>query len=207
MASDNSTTTTAPPVPSTIPAAPGSGGAPSQDFSAYYQKAFDRAWNYLKQLPLKQRLDTLEMLRKKGFSSGTAVSPTGLDASDIARVREVLVYQDTLANNVSDTVLPQTMTQIKTLADQATSGGSKATPAADLDAYLTSVMQARLGRSPRADEMDKFRKAYAAMEAGGNEPTATVAAQEQIKTQNPAEYEASQFASFASTFENMLRGA
>lgn len=207
MASE-STTTTVPSVPSTLPEKP-KGKQPSKDSSTYYQERFDDAFAYLKQQPLAARLELLEMLRKKGFDSSTPVSATGMDASDVARLRELLVYQDTLSDVVTDDLLPGTIASVrKKFPDRAKSSvGSTRTPEADVDAYLTSVMQAKLGRSPRASEMEKFRKAYAAMETGGNEPTATVAAQQQIQAANPDEYEASQFASFASTFEQMLRSA
>lgn len=211
MADETTPTTTVPDVPDTIPSPGGSGGdkkVPSEDFATYYQDRFDDAWVYLKTLPLKERLDLLEDLRMKGFNSGTAVSPRGTDTTDIDRVRQLLIYQDTLSGNVSSSVLPQVRQEIKTWPNKAiTSSKSARTPGSDLDAYLTSVMQAKLGRSPRASEMEKFRKAYGAMEAGGNEPTVGTAAAEQIESANPDEYEASQFASFASTFENMLRGA
>lgn len=206
---DNSTTTTSPTttVPASLPAKP-QGQSAADDFSTYYQGRFDDAYAYLKQQPLKARLDLLEMLRKRGFSSSTSVSPTGLDPSDVARVRELLIYQDTLEEVTVDQLLPTTIQEVKGWAPTASTTGSKSrTAGADLDSYLTSVMQQKLGRSPRADEMEKFRKAYTAMEAGGNEPTVTTAAQQQIETQNPGEYEASQFANFASTFETMLRGA
>jgi len=194
-------------VPVTLPPKPQEKSA-SSDFSTYYQERYDDAFAYLKQMNKKERLDFLEMLRKKGFNSSVPVSPTGTDPSDTARVRELLVYQDTLQDVTVDQLLPSTIQEVKGWADKASSSGSRArTPGADLDSYLTSVMQQQLGRSPRADEMEKFRKAYAAMEAGGNEPTVTAAAQQQIETQNPGEYEASQFANFASTFETMLRGA
>lgn len=204
------TTTTVPDVPSTIPPSGSSGQQPNsnEDFATKYQNYFDQAWVYLKTLPLKERLDLLEELRMKGFNSGSAVSPRGTDTTDIDRVRQVLMYQETLNLPASTVILPQVRADIKNWPTKATTGtGSKRTPGADLDAYLTSVMQTKLGRSPRADEMEKFRKAYAAMEAGGNEPTVGTAAGEQVKTSNPGEYEASQFASFASTFEDMLRGA
>ena len=218
MAKESSTppspTTTVPKTPVTLP--PPDQGNTGQDGTGedqpleqdYFQKKFDEAFVYLKNLPLKQRLETLEMLRKKGFSSGSSVSVTGLDPTDVVRVRDLLVYQDSLKNVTSTQLLSSTLDQVKNWSNKATTGtGTSRTPDADLDAYLTSVMQARLGRSPRASELEKFRKAYGAMEAGGNEPTATVAAQEQIETANKGEYEASQFASFASAFESMLRSA
>lgn len=191
-----------------LPGRPEDKGA-TQDFAEYYQDRFDAAYAYLKQKTLKERLDLLELLRKKGFSSSTPISPTGMDPSDVSRVRELFLYQDTLKDVTVDQLLPATITEIKGWSDKATVGKGSAsrTATADLDAYLTSVMQQKIGRSPRASEMEKFRKAYAAMEAGGNEPSATVAAEQQVKAANPAEYEAAQFANFASTFETMLRGA
>lgn len=181
----------------------------SQTFAEYYQQRYDAAFAYLKEMNKKQRLDFLELLRKKGFNSSVPVSPTGTDPSDVARVRELLVYQDTLKDVTVSQLLPSTIEEVKGWSDKATVGKGSAsrTATADLDAYLTSVMQQKIGRSPRASEMEKFRKAYAAMEAGGNEPSATVAAEQQVKAANPAEYEAAQFANFASTFETMLRGA
>ncbi len=184
------------------------GGATS-DFSLYYQAAFDDAYAYLKQKPLKQRLDLLEMLRKKGFQSGSAVSPTGLDPTDVSRVRELLLYQDSLSDvSAADVLLNTTLDKVKKWTDTSTSRGSSTrTPDADLDTYLTAAMQQKLGRSPRKSELEKFRKAYGAMEAAGGEPSATTAAMSQVQEGNKDEYEAAQFASFASTFETMLRGA
>jgi hypothetical protein len=45
------------------------------------------------------------------------------------------------------------------------------------------------------------------MEAGGNAPSLTAAAESQVETANPEEAEAAQFAEYAATFEKMLRGA
>lgn len=214
MAEESSTSTTVPSSDVTLPPRGGSSGgsgdgsgAVTQDFSAYYQKAFDRAYAYLRQLPLSTRLEQLEMLRKKGFQSSYKVSPTGLDPTDVSRVRELLIYQDSLEDVTAGTLQTSTLDIVKKWTPAATSGGGARTPDADLDVYLTSAMQTRLGRSPRKSEMEKFRKAYAAMEAGGNEPAATTAAGAQVETTNRGEYEASQFATFAETFEKMLRGA
>lgn len=211
-ATTTTTTTTVPSTQVTLPpkSSPSTGGPKQEDedVATYYQRRYDDAHTHLGGMLLAPRLALLELLRKKGFSSGVPVSATGMDPSDIARVRELMVYQDTLEKTTTDKLLPATVEQVKSWSDQATtSGSSKRTPDADLDAYLTAVMQQKLGRSPRPSELEKFRKGYAAMEAGGNEPTATVAAQEQIETANKAEYEASQFASFASAFESMLRSA
>lgn len=212
MAKESSTppspTTTTPSTQVTLPPRTEDGSTSTKTGNDYFQEKFDAAFAYLKNLPLKQRLETLEMLRKKGFASGSSVSPTGLDPTDVVRVRDLFVYQDSLKNVTSNQLLQSTLDEVKTWSNQATTGsGASRTADADLDQYLTSVMQAKLGRSPRASELEKFRKAYKAMEAGGNEPSATVAAQGQIETANKAEYEASQFASFASAFETMLRGA
>jgi hypothetical protein len=55
--------------------------------------------------------------------------------------------------------------------------------------------------------MAKFRKAYSSLEAGGNAPSLTAAAEEQIVSANTSESQAAQFAGFADVFEQMMRGA
>ena len=94
----------------------------------YFQRRFDAAFAYLKNLPLKQRLETLEMLRKKGFSSGSSVSPTGLDPTDVVRVRDLLVYQDSLKNVTSTQLLSSTLDEVKNWSNKATTGTGTSLP-------------------------------------------------------------------------------
>jgi hypothetical protein len=174
----------------------------TQQYDVYQEAKFNEAYTLLRRMSLEDRLKTLELLRKKGFGSGADVSPSGIATADINRYSELLILQD-----VSNLTLNETMNKVDSLKDAITTTASKRTPIKDVDSIFDEVMRRDLGRSATKDELAKFRTAYSGMEAGGNAPTLGSAAESQIKTANPEEAKAAQFAGYAEAFENMLRGA
>jgi hypothetical protein len=174
----------------------------TQKYVVYEESKFNEAYTLLRQMSLEDRLKTLELLRKKGFGSGTDVSPSGIAKADIYRYSELLILQD-----VSNLTLEETMGKVSSLKDAITTAATKRTPIKDVDSIFDEVMKRDLGRSATKDELVKFRSAYSGMEAGGNAPSLGSAAESQIKTANPEESKAAQFAGYAEAFENMLRGA
>ena len=196
----------------TLPPPPeyGKGGGSEQDQEAVDRNAFlltkeNEAFAFLRNLGEKKRKEVLNYLRRKGYSSGYEVSNDGFGEADIRRTRDFLVNQFVLG--IDD--YQKGLDYIRKYPDQplGSDGASKRTPAADVDAVFKNVVQQQLGRTPTATEMERFRNAYAGMEGGANPPSVTAAAQQQVTKTAPGEEQATKFADFAATFENMLRGA
>jgi len=176
----------------------------TNDYQTYMEAQFGAAFVALKSIPtIKARLDLLNKLYKKGWYKGNKPSVSGLTNEDIAVYRDLLIYQD--AANLNASQLTKTIDQLPDLVE--TSRVAQKTPTGDVDSLFKQVMQRDLGRAPRADEMAKFRQAYSSLEAGGNAPSLTAAAEEQIVSANTSESQAAQFAGFADVFEQMMRGA
>jgi len=207
------TTTTLPQTGDFVIPAPGSGTVPegkagevgaTNDYQTYMEAQFCAAFVALKSIPtIKARLDLLNKLYKKGWYKGNKPSVSGLTNEDIAVYRDLLIYQD--AANLNASQLTKNIDELPDLV--GTSRVAQKTPAGDVDSLFKQVMQRDLGRAPRADEMAKFRQAYSSLEAGGNAPSLTAAAEEQIVSANTSESQAAQFAGFADVFEQMMRGA
>jgi hypothetical protein len=176
----------------------------TNDYQTYMEAQFGAAFVALKSIStIKARLDLLNKLYKKGWYKGNKPSVSGLTNEDIAVYRDLLIYQD--AANLNASQLTKNIDELPDLV--ATSRVAQKTPAGDVDSLFKQVMQRDLGRAPRADEMAKFRQAYSSLEAGGNAPSLTAAAEEQIVSANTSESQAAQFAGFADVFEQMMRGA
>lgn len=176
----------------------------TNDYSTYIDAKFNEAFVALRSISkLEQRLELLNRLYKKGWYKGNKPSESGLTTEDIVVYRDLLVYQD--ATNLSASQLTKNIDDLPDLVE--TSRSAKKTPAGDVDSIFKQVMQRDLGRAPRADEMAKFRQAYSGLEAGGNAPSLSSAAEEQIMSANTGESQAAQFAGFADVFEQMMRGA
>ena len=176
----------------------------TNDYQTYMEAQFGAAFVALKSIPtIKARLDLLNRLYKKGWYKGNKPSVSGLTNEDIAVYRDLLIYQD--AANLNASQLTKNIDQLPDLVE--TSRSAKKTPAGDVDSIFKQVMQRDLGRAPRTDEMAKFRQAYSGLEAGGNAPSLSSAAEEQIMSANTGESQAAQFAGFADVFEQMMRGA
>lgn len=172
------------------------------DRATYVAQMEDKAWAWLRSKSLADRKKLLEYIRAKGYYSDTPVSNDALQNEDVARLRNFLIYAD-----VAGMSIPQAQDSLAKIKDVPLVAPRPTTPAADLDSVFKSVMQQQLGRAPKADELEKFRAAYQKMEWGGNAPSVSSAAQQQITATNPGEEQATRFAGFASTFEQMLRGA
>lgn len=193
------------PVPPPIPGTEGSQGATQAsipDRQLYLQAKENEAWAWLRGKSPAERIKSLNYLRSKGYYSDSPVSNDGLGDADVARVRNFLVYADVSGMSIKDG-----MDSLSKFRNVPISTGPQPTPTADVDTVFKSVMQQQLGRLPKAAELEKFRNAYRQMEWGGNAPSVSSAAQQQVTAQNPAEEQATRFANFASTFEQMLRGA
>jgi hypothetical protein len=202
--SANSSSTTSTTVAPTATTAPKAKSKPPKTpkYDVFQEKMFNQAYVALRQMSLAKRLATLELLRKKGFGNGAEVSPSGITAADISRYADLLIFKD-----VSNLPLADVMDKVRSLKDVVDTAAAKATPIKDVDSIFDEVMKRDLGRSATKEELVKFRSAYSGMEAGGNAPSLGAAAESQIKTMNPEESKAAQFASYAETFENMLRGS
>lgn len=178
------------------------GGGTSNTFDAFMQQQFDKAYGRLKDMPLKERIATLKLLRQKGFGTGSDVSITGLEVADVARFRELLIYATT-----SNITQKQALLNIDDLPNVLTSEAARRnTNIKDVDSVFTDVVVNMIGRQPTKLEKEKFRAAYAGMEAGDNAPTVQAAAEAQLKEKMPDETKAAQFADYATMFEQMLRG-
>ena len=202
MNNDGSTTTTVPKNWTPPEDTTGDSGTDSAQYQAYMQAKLDEAWNKLKAMDLKKRLDVLKFLRSKGMNSSYEVSASGLDTGDIYRYRELLIYQE-----AANLTLKQAMENIGNLPNAAIStGASRKANIKDVDSVFTEVVQSMIGRQPTKQELLSFRTAYSGMESGGNAPNLQVAAEAQLKEKMPEETKAAQFADYANIFEQMLRG-
>ena len=187
------------------PTGPTGAVSPTSDYETYIGAKFNEAYIALRQIPtLKGRLELLNKLYKKGWYKGNEPSISGLTTDDIIVYRDLLVYADVANLKAGD--LTKSIEQLPDVIVEK-SGTSKKTPAGDVDSMFKQVMQRDLGRAPRADEMAKFRQAYSGLEAGGNAPSLSSAAEEQIMSANTSESQAAKFAGFADVFEQMMRGA
>lgn len=183
---------------------PGGDKEPSDGYAAFYQQKYEEAWIALRSMDRKTRLQTLEVLRRKGFGSPAEVTADGTDATDIDKYASALVAAFVAGRPAKDFINKDLN---KLFPDVQTGGITRKTPTLDVDRVFEEVSRIQLGRSPRPEEREKFRNAYAAMEAGGNAPTVASAAEQQVMEQNPGEAQATQFAGFMDKFQQMLRGA
>lgn len=194
-----------PPAGSGDATGPTGAASPTSDYETYIGAKFNEAYTALRSIPtLKGRLELLNKLYKKGWYKGNKPSISGLTTDDIIVYRDLLVYAD-----VADLKAGDLRKSVDELPDVIVEKSSTArrTPTGDVDSMFKQVMQRDLGRAPRADEMAKFRQAYSGLEAGGNAPSLSSAAEEQIVSANTGESQAAQFAGFADVFEQMMRGA
>ena len=187
------------------PTGPTGAASPTSDYETYIGAKFNEAYTALRSIPtLKGRLELLNKLYKKGWYKGNEPSVSGLTTDDIIVYRDLLVYADVANLKAGD--LTKSVEQLPDVIVEKSSTARK-TPSGDVDSMFKQVMQRDLGRAPRADEMAKFRQAYSGLEAGGNAPSLSSAAEEQIVSANTGESQAAQFAGFADVFEQMMRGA
>lgn len=194
-----------PPAGSGTATGPTGAASPTSDYETYIGAKFNEAYIALRQIPtLKGRLELLNKLYKKGWYKGNEPSISGLTTDDIIVYRDLLVYADVANLKAGD--LTKSIEKLPDVIVEKSSTARK-TPAGDVDSMFKQVMQRDLGRAPRPDEMAKFRQAYSGLEAGGNAPSLTAAAEEQIMSANTGESQAAQFAGFADVFEQMMRGA
>lgn len=177
-------------------------GTVTQDYQVYATSKFNEAYAALRQMPLKERIDKLKTLRSKGFGGTSEVSASGISEYDINRYKELLILQD-----VSNLPMKDLWGKVNSMETAVKEAAARRTPIKDVDSILDEVMKRDLGRTATKEELQKFRAAYSGMEAGGNAPSLTAAAESQVETANPEEAQAAQFAEYASTFEKMLRGA
>lgn len=184
----------------------GNEGAQSQQFSVFNQEKFDEAFGRLRNMTLATRLKLLADLRKKGFGSANEVSKSGLEATDVDRFKELLVYQYVNGKSLADVINVDLKKVFPDIRDDS-AGGTRRTPTQDVDRVFSDVMRVKLGRGPTAQEKERFRSAYSSMEAGENAPTVQSAAEQQIMAKNTGEERANRFAGYMNTFEQMLRGA
>jgi hypothetical protein len=200
----STSTTVAPTTTTTVAPKPKAKTKPPKTpkYDVFQEKMFNQAYVALRQMDLPKRLKILNLLRKKGFGSGAEVSPSGITSTDIARYADLLIFKD-----VSNLTVAETLEKVRSFKDAADLSAAKKTPIKDVDSIFDEVMRRDLGRSATNEELAKFRTAYSGMESGGNAPSLGAAAESQIETANPEESKAAKFASYAETFENMLRGA
>lgn len=178
--------------------------AASGGYAEFYQKQYDLAWADLRAMPRKKRLDLLNSLYKKGFGSPSDVTPDGTDATDVDKLAAAYVAAYVAGRPAKDFIDKDLN---KLFPDVNVGTGSRRTPTADVDRVFDEVVRVQLGRGPKPEEREKFRNAYASLEAGGNAPSVGSAAEQQIAQQNAPEQQATRFAGFMSQFEQMLRGA
>lgn len=176
----------------------------SSGYQEFYQRQYDLAWADLRAMPRKKRLDLLNSLYRKGFGSPAEVTPDGTDATDIDKLAAAYVAAYVAGRPTKD-FLDKDMGKL--FPDVNVGTGKQRTPAADVDRVFDEVVRVQLGRGPKPEEREKFRNAYASLEAGGNAPSVGSAAEQQIAQQNAPEQQATRFAGFMSQFEQMLRGA
>lgn len=190
---------------------PGSSGTDTErekllklPYEQFYQAKYEEAWVDLRLMPRVKRRQLLETLYRKGFGSEAEVTPDGTEATDVDKLASAYVaafinarpVKDFLSNDIN-----------KLFPDVKVGTGKQRTPAADVDRVFDEVVRVQLGRGPKPEEREKFRNAYASLEAGGNAPSVGSAAEQQIAQQNAPEQQATRFAGFMSQFEQMLRGA
>jgi hypothetical protein len=180
----------------------GQSGTVTQDYQVYATSKFNEAYVALRNMSLDKRLETLKTLRQKGFGGGAEVSGSGISETDINRYKELLILQD-----VSNLTMKDLWGKVNSMDSAISTVASRRTPIKDVDSIFDEVMKRDLGRGATKQELEKFRAAYSGMEAGGNAPSLTAAAESQVETANPEETEAARFAEYAATFEKMLRGA
>lgn len=178
--------------------------AASGGYAEFYQKQYDLAWADLRTMPRKKRLDLLNSLYRKGFGSPAEVTPDGTDATDVDKLAAAYVAAYVAGRPTKD-FLDKDMGKL--FPDVNVGTGTRRTPTADVDRVFDEVVRVQLGRGPKPEEREKFRNAYASLEAGGNAPSVGSAAEQQIAQQNAPEQQATRFAGFMSQFEQMLRGA
>lgn len=176
-----------------------------QTFQDFNQKKFDEAFGMLRNMVLPYRLNLLKTLRKKGFGSENEVSTTGLEAADVDRFKELLIYQYVNGKPLTGVINNDLSKAFPDIRTDTT--GAKLTPRQDLDRVFTDVMRVKLGRGPTAQEKERFRSAYSTMERGETAPSVQSAAEEQIMAKNPNEERATRFAGYMNVFEQMLRSA
>lgn len=178
----------------------------AQTFQDFNQKKFDEAFGLLRNMTLAYRLNVLRTLRRKGFGQEDEVSSTGLEATDVDRFKELLVYQYVNGKPLTG-VINNDLSKI--FPDIRPDGvpGARRTPAQDVDRVFGDVMRVKIGRGPTAQEKERFRSAYSAMESGDNAPTIQSAAEEQIMAKNTAEVRQNRFVGYMNAFEQMLRSA
>lgn len=174
----------------------------TQDYNVYATSKFNEAYVALRNMSLEKRLETLKALRRVGFGGTGEVSASGISEYDINRYKELLILQD-----VSNLTMNDLWGKVTSMDSVISTAATRRTPIKDVDSIFDEVMKRDLGRGATKEELEKFRKAYSGMEAGGNAPSLTAAAESQVETANPEETEAARFAEYAATFEKMLRGA
>ena len=177
----------------------------SEQFSVFNQKKFDQAFGKLRGYPLGERLKLLNTLRMKGFGSSAEVSKSGLEATDVDRFKELLVYQYVTRKSLAEVINVDLKKVFPDIRND--DKGMRPTPQQDLDRVFTDVMRVKTGRGPTAQEKDRFRSAYSSMESGQNPPTVQSAAEEQIMAKNTDEVRANGFVNRMNLFQNMLRSA
>lgn len=209
MADNNNQSTTTSTVPTTLPSEEDTGlgggtGGKAPEASAYFDAKYNEAWQELRKFTnSKDRLKFLNILRSRGYLSGSDVTIDGLGEADRVRMRDFLIFAD-----VSQKSFSEAQTFVEGLKPVSLTGSTRMpTPKQDVDFAFKQVVMNQLGRAPKKSEIEKFRNAYASMEQGMNPPSLSSAAQENIQASSPEEAQASRFAEIAQTFERMLKGA
>lgn len=209
MADNNNQGTTTSTVPTTLPSETDTGlgsgdGQKAPEAAAYFDAKYNEAWQKLRSFGnSKDRIKFLNIIRSRGYLSGSEVSLDGLGEADRIRMRDFLVFAD-----VSQKSFAEAQTFVESLKPVSLTGSTRMpTPKQDVDFAFKQVVMNQLGRAPKKSEIEKFRNAYASMEKGMNPPSVSSAAQENIQAASPEEAQASRFAEIAQTFEQMLRGA
>jgi hypothetical protein len=171
------------------------------------------SYKSLQQMSQKDRLEVLTYLYKKGFGSGSKPTAGGLEPADINRYAAFLIFSRSTKTKEGLTPSPQqAYDSLATLPNEATTG-TKVTYTNKLDvaSVFSQVAERDLGRKPTEKEITKFYDAYRALEAKGagstQEPGIQAAAESQLKTQMGGEVQATNFADYATAFQDMLRGA
>lgn len=178
----------------------------ADNYKAYYEEKFNEAWVYLREnFSAAQRTKVLKELWRKGIGSSAEVSPLGFADYDVDRFAQVLIYAEMnnrSVNSVLETDLNKVFSNIR-----SDSPSMQKTPQQDVDRVFADVMRVKIGRGPTAEERERFRNAYAGMEATGAAPSVAGAAEEQIMKVNTDEERANRFSGYMDVFQQMLRGA
>lgn len=186
------------------------GGGAISDYQTSYTANQNSAWAYLRSLDLKRRMDFLTTLYNKGFGSSSKPTGSGLEGDDIARATAFMAFY-TAESSVNKAggfkSTDEAFEAIKKWKSQGRSSASTYTNKLDVASLFSQVAKRDMGRAPTDKEIAAFQSAYRAMESGDNAPGLQAAAEEQLKTQNSGEVQATSFADFASAFQDMLRGA